>query len=230
MSQTSNSVRDELLRQLDQATEDYSILLPGNVNYPSAAIRMDAFASDTEWTLIIQLLAWARYDAEFVNLVQAYGNHLEPSPKTERIMPIKPPIGSQFWSPEGNFQLDLHVFSVDLNGQQRSFTFTDEDYQRAQVAPSGMPAELAFLRMLAQHADLLLPPSELLPLFKRQPASLLFSLDEWQLPDEAEEEPPSDTACFQEIADAVAQRRAPAPEICTEGANTDWRHWAWISD
>jgi hypothetical protein len=224
--------RNDVLNQLDEAAEAYNLLGPANVNYPSAAVRMDTFASDTDWLVTIQMLAWSRQGLEFVNLLQTFGNEFDTPGEIIYFNPVQPGKSQEFWDNEGEFIPDLHNFTVEINGSERNFTPSSDDYLNTGIELDEMPPELAFIRFIASRisSDILLHPTEILEALHKESTRHLFSTSGWQAPDPAEEDKPSESRCFQEIAEAIQHRAHQAPASCTEDANTDWRNWTWLVD
>ncbi len=217
-----------MLAQLDAAQEDFLLPNPGNVNFPGARLRMDAFASDDEWVLAMQMLAWHRAGARFATVLAIFGNALGDDQRHALQEPIQPVGGERlFGDTSEDFEIDLHDFTVVVRGRTRRYRFTERDYESAGIDLRTMAAPLAFLRMLAHSEQdaLLLSPGELLEKLGREGLDHLFSLGEWRHPDEAEDELPSEMSGFQEIAGIIAERAARTPSSCADGANTHWTHW-----
>jgi hypothetical protein len=219
---------DDVLDQLDAAQEEFLLPNPGNVNFPGARVRMDAFASDVEWILVMQMLAWHRAAARFVITLTVFGNDIAADLRHGFVEPIHAVAGERlFGETSEDFDLDLHDFTVVVNGRPKRYEFTEGDYEASGIDLRTMAAPLAFLRILAdsEQDDLLLSPEALLDMLGRQGLDHLFTLHEWRHPDEAEDELPSETSCFQEIARVIADRSARTPSSCSDGANTHWSRW-----
>lgn len=218
----------EVLEQLDAAQKDFLLSGPGNKNFPSAALRMDGYSSDTEWLLVIQMLAWHRANARFVLDIQAFGNNVPDEQKNTLDDVIRPaPEQALFGDSSEDFEADLHAFTILIDGEPTRFQFSEQDYAAAGIDLHTMAPALAFLRILAAREPdkFLLSPAQLLDKLGKSGLDHLFTLDEWRHPDEAEDELPSETACFQEIAQIVAEGAHRTPSACTEDSNTDWSHW-----
>jgi uncharacterized protein DUF7003 len=217
--------RDDVLRQLDEAQDEYALLGPGNAHYPSAELRMDSFASDGAWLLAVQLLAWGKRDGGFVRLVQFFGNAVDDPGEPTIAEPIASGTGSPLFK-DGKCQLDPNSYSVKIRGSERHFTFSPEDYRREGIEPDKMAPELAILRMLAVQAgdELMLSPQEVLSQADQPELNHLFRLTEWHHPDPGEDEVPSELPCWRHIAEAIAEKAARDLPDCPD-INTHWSRW-----
>jgi hypothetical protein len=216
----------EVLEQLDSAQEQYLLIGPGNVNYPSAALRMDAFASDTQWLLALQMVAFARREARFVRDLQVFGNDVPESSAYTSVDVIRAIPGERLFV-DSEFQLDVKEFAVVVGTARRDFHFSEEDFESAGIDLDRMAPPLAVLRILTarERDSLLLSPAQILEHLGKAGLEHLFGLDEWRHPDEAEDELPSQTACFKAIAESIAHRTGRDLSSCTEDSNTHWSDW-----
>jgi hypothetical protein len=219
---------DEVLAQLDAAQEDYLLTGPGNANYPAAAFRMDAYSSDEEWILALQMLAWHRVGARFVLDLQVFGNDVSEDLGNVQTEVIRAVPGERlFGDSSDDLLLDLHDFTVLIGDEQVHLELSDADYEAAGIDLEAMAPPLAFLRILAARAGdkLLLSGGQLLDTLDKRGLKHLFTIDEWRHPDEAEDELPSSMDCFRQIAQIIADQAERQPESCAEGSNTHWSHW-----
>lgn len=225
-SAPARSWQAEVLEQLDSAQEQYLLIGPGNANYPSAALRMDAFTSDTEWLLTLQMVAFARREARFVRDLQVFGNDVPEASSYTSVDIIRPIPGERLFV-DSAFQLDVKEFSVIIGTARRDFHFSDEDFEAAGIDLDQMAPELAFLRVLAarERDSLLLAPAQIPGHLGKAGLEHLFGLDAWRHPDEAEDELPSQTPCFKAIAESIEHRTRRDLSACTEDSNTDWSVW-----
>ena len=195
----------DILSQLDSAQKSYTLLGPGNAHYPHAALRMTAFASRSHWLLALQAIAWARRDGKYIRDLQTFGSAGEFRTYTSE--EILGGTGGSLWSAQGTFSADPHSFEVMIKGQSLHFQPSDEEYAATGIDLPNTAPELALLRYVteSQADNLLLPAEEIIGRFPHRELTLLFTLNEWTHPDEAEDQLPSDVRCFQQIASILAR-------------------------
>jgi Family of unknown function (DUF7003) len=223
---------DVLLRQLDQATRDFGFPGPPNMNQPTAAGRLAVFASDDESLAVFQTIALARSDRDFVRLTYCFGSGVA-EPGLRGWQSVISSAGDPLWREDEqgyeHFALDALQFSVEMNGQNRSYSLTPDDYRRAGLDPDddGGEPELRFVRLLAALApdDLLQPAAELAGACGRSDLRLLVTVDEWQQPDLSEEVMPSELECFRSLARAISTGDPGAFRCPLDGATSHWSHW-----
>lgn len=229
MDQLHPEWRQEVLDQLDQAA---ATLFPGppNMNYPSAAVRLNAFRNASEWLLVFQTLTYGRPTGVFHEDWYGYGNKLEESGFRAGREAIQPMPGGDFWTEdeEERFLPELSGATVLVRGQPRHYAFDADQLSEIGLSDAiDMEDEIRFARAVA-HVDLeniLTPPDELPSLLGRRDLPLLFSMNGWHQPDSSEGELPSEVPCFQAIADCIANGSSTAPIECAGTANTHWSNW-----
>ncbi|MFU8850475.1 DUF7003 family protein [Micromonospora sp. SL1-18] len=213
----------DILEQLDGAQEEYSLLGPGNANYPSAGTRMDAFHSPSNWLLTIQLVAYGRGEDDIVRIVQAFGSDVPEPGALFFGSPITSEGGGSL--PSDDLPLSDHHCLI-LNGRVKEIQLLAEDYAAAGIDEAATPAALALARVLIAKypEDVFLKPDEILREIGKSGYESLFTLDEWQHPDPAEDELPSEIDCFQDIARTIHKKETAHLPSCQSG-NTHWSHW-----
>lgn len=223
-----DSRKAEVLSQLDAAQDDYSLLSPGNSNYPNAAMRLIAYASETDWLLTIQLVAWGKAEAQFVRFIQVFGNRLD---EPGELFPSEAvtAAGDTPLFKNGKLGVDLFDYEVTIGGSPQHFSSSPEDYTAAGIDLDEMPPELAFVRLLAAHHrdQLLLEEDAVLEAVDQSGLTPILRLDDWVHPDPGEDELPSELPCFVAIANSIAVASATDLETCENG-NTHWSHWTYL--
>jgi hypothetical protein len=217
---------DDILAQLNAAEKQYLLIGPGNVHYPSAALRMDGFASPEHWLLAFQLIAFARREEAFVRHVQLFGTNIPEHVKYTSTDVIRPVDGESLFD-DNAFLVDLHDFRVFIGNTRVDCSYDRTDYERNGIDVDRTAAELAFVRMLvAEMPDaFFLTPEEILDHAGKRGLRHLFELHEWRHPDEGDDEMPSEMPCFRSIAQALAGCAELDSRSCTEESNTHWSHW-----
>ncbi len=218
---------EDVLVQLDRAQAEYRLTGPGNPRFPSAALRLSAFTSEEEWLLVIQSLAWSARGGGFVVDLQAFGSNVAEADREG-----SEPILDELWAADGTFLADPHDFTVRIAGEACRYRPSSSEYQTLGIDLSRTPKALAVLRWISERDTdrLLLTPQQIVARHRKDSLELLFTLDEWQHPDEAEDQPPSEVPCFKCIAQCIQERSARGLAVCREGSNTDWRRWVELED
>lgn len=220
----------EILDELDQQARQSNFPGLGNTNYPLAKARLTAFRSPSEWLMTFELVAYGEKEAEFVDVVHAYGNRVDGPGWRGQVPVVTPAAGHPMWDDDGNFLLDLSDFEVVVRGKPERFTPSARDYARAGIrADADMPPPLELIRFLAHLAPgrLFLTDAELLEAAGRTGSGLkrFLQLDDWHHPDPIEKELPSTTPCLRRLAEALANND-PSRYACPDKEkNTHWSHW-----
>lgn len=216
--------RDELLARLDEAAEWF--MFPGlpNEYFALADLRLTVFRSDEEWLTVFEAVGWSIRDAAFHNQVKAYGNRLEKQGLQAAIEVVPGAFDA-----EDRLQLDLDRLQVEIRGRRHELRPSAADLRKARVEDAAMPEPARVIRVLATLLgdELFLSDDELLEICGRAGAGLTPFLKArgWRQPDLIDDEKPSDVACLQSLADAIAEGD-PGRFDCAESEwNTQWWHW-----
>ncbi len=217
----------DILNQLDESCRNLEFPAFENAYYLVSAMRLTAFRDTTEWLLIFEELCYGKHERRFLNKVSAYGNHM-PDPGYQWATRIMTEVADQpMWDERQHFALDPWRFEVAVHGRPMSFAVTPADYHRAKIDPTGaMPPELRLLRLLTDLIpdQLFLTDERLLAACNRANIPKLLQLSAWHHPSVIAEEVASQFACFQNLAQAIAENDRDRYH-CPEPMNTCWYCW-----
>ncbi len=229
--------KDGILSQLDNCAGIYDFPMLNNMYFYKANLRMKVFRNSQEWLIFIAELAFSIKERLFVNLIYSYGNKVE---KPGLIWPyeiIAPVLSEPFFNDDGStFLLDIKNFEVMINNQVRNFHFNDSDYINARIDPNDidMPNEAKIIRILSHHLsdELFYNNQQLLEVAKKSNnhLELFLELNDWQHPDLAEDELPSDIPCFQKLAESIVVGNPKLYHCPEEMYNTHWSNWEWYRE
>ncbi len=220
--------QENILKVLDQAVADYEFPIFDNTNYPAAIMRITVFRDSAEWLLLFERVVYAPQEARFLNMVSAFGNKLSAQGYQTSFDVIEESIFDDIWNDEYEFQLDLMKFTLLVKEEVREFTLSPEDYEKAGVdlaAKSAPELKLLYLLSSLIGEELLMTDEELLNSCKRSNIPRLLQLVNWHHPAIFDDELPSQTACFENLARAIALDD-PKLYSCPEPINSHWSHWS----
>lgn len=256
----------EILRHLDEHMDIELI----NPNFQLADTRMTVFRSDENWVIFIELVGTTKEAYEGVS-IYAFGNCIGQQGFIETRSLFSAPKDAPLSDKEGIWIGDRSHFSVIIKGKRYDFKPTKEDYLAAgitfpddRIGPGSLrPIEL--IRFLCYHLNhpffvsedylrYLLDRLAVEAIKKRdwyslgQEMSLFFQTREWQHPDLALGEKPSQIKYFQVLARAI-EKGDPSglKKLDPSTFNTDWRKveaelkkfeeetkdiilWGWVGD
>jgi len=220
--------KETILNQLDKCAETFNFPVLDNVHWRIGDIRLTVFLGQ-EWVIIFEVVAFDVRIYSFVNIIYGYGSEISnPGFKTSiEIFSASPE--HPFEDDYGNIILDLHDFDLIIEGENHHFTITSE-----QLVQYGVPLddseniEANLLRVVCSLYEnkFFLDNEKLLLLFNCTHLQPFLKLDAWQHPDIAGGELPSETACFQKLAEAISLKDQEIYSCPQNEINTDWRKWA----
>lgn len=222
----------EIIPLLDEYAENYNFPILNSVDIDLAGIRLTAYRSSEEWLVAFEEIEVFRRRI-FAKAVFAYGNKLVKSGVQESddiILAVSP--GSPLWDDAGNFQLDPSDFRIRVghDGEEYHFVPSLQEYRRAGIDLDGQEDDaVKILRFLVNEipAKLYATDDRLLRVCGRgEPLRRFLRLEGWQHPDIADDELPSDSPCFQSLANALVTGDPAAYECDPEQWNTHWSAWS----
>lgn len=258
----------EILKHLDEHMDIGLTLV--NPNAQLADTRMTVFRSERNWVIFIELVETVKEIYEGVT-IYAYGNCIGQQGFVEQRSLFSVPEDAPLSDEEGIWIGDRSRFSVIIKGKRYDFKPTKEDYLAAGItfpderAGPGSLRLIELIRFLCYHLNhpffvsedylrYLLDKLAVEAVKKRdwyslgQEMSLFFQTREWQHPDLALGEKPSQTKYFRVLARAI-ERGDPSELIKLDPStfNTDWRKveaalreweeetkdvilWGWVGD
>jgi hypothetical protein len=234
----------EILEHLDEHMGIELTLV--NPNSQLADTRMTVFRSDKNWVIFFELVGTIKEIFEGVE-IYAFGNCIEQQGFIETRSLFSVPEDVPLFDEEGIWIGDRSHFSVIIKGKRYDFKPTKEDYLAAGITfpddrtgPDSLrPIDL--IRFLCHHLNhpffvsedylrYLLDKLAVEAIKKRnwfslgQEMSLFFQTREWQHPDIALGEKPSQMKYFQVLAEAIEKGDiSELIKLDPKIFNTDWR-------
>jgi len=202
---------DEILAQLDAASEDFDFPDLNNGSAVSLAVRMHAFRDDQRWALIVETAVYNYRAASVMDVIHVFGNCITGPPGPG----------------DDDGYLDRVANTEELQDAAEDGGVTDPVVvlgdHRIGVSGTFTDPEVLFHAFGDVHGHLLLASEG--ELRQRIPADLprLFTVDEWYHPDLVDEGP-SASPTFQMIAAALVSGD-PARYAPAEAPNTHWKNW-----
>lgn len=205
----SNISEINILEQLDKHVAGFDFPILDNWHWRIGKTRMTAFLNSDEWLIVFEVIVFDVKSYTFENMVYGYGNKISKPGFQTAMDVIEEPPGKPLDDDDGNTLIDLLNFSVIINGEERHFLVTEQDYIRAGILPHlHMEIEAKLLRLLCfilPKDAFLLPNTQILALLKRPKLNEFVQVDKWSHPDVAQGELPSQNSCMKNLAKALAQ-------------------------
>jgi hypothetical protein len=138
--------------------------------------------------------------------------------------------GESCWSDDGDFEIDLHDFTVRIYGEAVRRSPGRDAYEAAGIDLAAMRPELAFIRLLAHDMpeQLLLSPQAVLARLDRTGMDLALRLTKWHEPEDPEGDLPSTHPCFTAIAATLVAGALIDISPCVHTANNHWSSWTSV--
>jgi hypothetical protein len=225
--------REEILAQLDEAARNFIFpMLDNGYAYP-ADVRLTTYRDATRWAMVIETVEHSPRGGGHEglrNVLHVHGNCIlgAPGPMNEDFITrtADPPEGP-LYSDECDWALITKAGTILVRDRPVPFDLSEGVLQRKGITPAeeGQLSAIDLLRsLLPEHRDLFLASDQEKRRRIPQDLPLFMCLDEWHHPDLAGDELPSDSPCFQMIADAIVSGD-PSRYQPVRPPNTHWRNW-----
>lgn len=238
---TSAAKAEQILAILDEATARFVFpMLDNGYVYPAAA-RLSAYRDDIDWALVIETFGYSpraglpdvcvttiasrlkdrKSVDEFVT-PEAHATYLAVHPHDEQryFYPLE-----EGWVDDDAMSIVPGTTAVSVRG--RRVTLPEPAAYRAAGIDLEEPVPQVFelCRWLAAtHRDAVLATTQERRTNVPDALAEVLLLDDWQHPDVADGERPSESITFRRIATLLAGGDVVSPAVTPEG-NTHWRHW-----
>ena len=223
----------EILEDLDKHASEFNFPVLDNASVEFAAVRLSAFQGVTDWLIVFEVLGFSTKEVEFVDDIYAYGSCIEREGIIGEEIPIASVPGQPLFDPETNECIaDWSHWTIRIGKDEMSFSPTREDYAEAGIiidrdSGLGSLSEIELLRFLVNHLDevrLFLSDEALLSRFtKCKNLTKFVQTTQWQHPNLAEEEKPSENISVRSLIEALCERN---PLLFKHGRpNTHWKFW-----
>ena len=228
--QKTKYTESDILDPMDKCAEEFNFPILNNINSHLADIKLTSFRSSEEWLIVFEEVALFE-ETMFMNTVSAYGNKVRTPGVQLGIDDIIKPVPSRpIFDDEGMFTLNLFDFEIKINNKKKHFSPTKADYQKLKIKlQSKVPDAAKLLRYLVDKVpeEFFVSESKLLQICGRRSANvkLFLKLDDWNHPDVADDELPSESISFKTLADALVQGDPGLYSCPKNKENTHWTNW-----
>jgi hypothetical protein len=228
-----NINKARILKDLDKHAAEFNFPVLNNAYVEFAAARLTAFRSIEAWLIVFEILGFSNREVEFVDDLYAYGSCTEKEGFVGEEIPLTSvPTNPLFDSTTNECIADWSHWSATVDGQIMTFSPIVEEYIEAGVpvkreAGPGSLAEIELLRFLIHRVGenrLFLNDESILKHFpKCGELNKFIQTTQWQHPDVADGEIPSQNRSIRSLVEAITERD---PSLFDHGhPNTDWRFW-----
>ena len=204
-----------------------------NANIELGAARLTAFRNRSDWLIVFEIVGFSVPQVEFVNGLYAYGSCVYPGGFAGEEIPFASASGSPIFDPETNECVaNWKSWAILIDDRVIHFNPTLEEYALAGIQikdnqGQGTITEGGLLRYVVFRfrEELFLKDEALLAHFpKCQALPKFIQTMQWQHPDLAHGEKPSENIAIRSLIHALANNDAC---LFDPGKpNTHWRFWA----
>jgi hypothetical protein len=222
----------QVLADLDKYASEFHFPVLDNAYVEFAATRLSAFRTEADWLIVFEVLGFSTREVEFVDDIYAYGSCLSRGGIIGEEVPFVSSQDARLFDAETRESIiDWRQWVVDMNGRKRTFAPSREEYRQAGIniitepGPGSLKA-IELLRYLVHNLgeELFLSTEGLLKVFPGCGNMPLFlQTTQWQHPDVAREEKPSQNVSIRSLVEALSYGDA---SLFQEGhPNTHWSFW-----
>jgi hypothetical protein len=225
--------KGQVLADLDKHASEFNFPVLDNAYVEFAATRLSAFRTKADWLIVFEVLGFSTREVEFVDNVYAYGSCLSREGFVGEEIPFVSSQDAPLFDPETRESvIDWRQWAIEFNGRKRTFAPSCEEYRRAGIKITTEPGpgslkEIELFRYLVYNLgeELFLSTEGLLKIFPDCGNMPLFLQSaQWQHPNIAREERPSQNVSIRSLVEALSYGDA---SLFLEGRpNTHWTFWA----
>lgn len=213
----------QLTQVLDKHYENYDFLFMENANFDYVKGKVDVFLNGENWLVVFQTIGVSKFGPE------TWINFYSDSYPDEHGFADVENIEVIGWDFEDEFpESRLYKGAVLLNGQQVSYSFTNQEYASKGIFIKDKDSYATYLlRCLAEKEKssvfFYVPTHILLErLDEDSNWSLFYSTEEWEHT-EIEDKPPSQNIFFSSLQKAVENKNTSLIQLGKP--NTHWSNW-----
>lgn len=224
---------DQILMDLDKHASEFNFPVLDNAYIEFAAARLSAFRSAQNWLACFEVLGFSTREVAFVNDLYAYGSCVPKGGFLGEQVPLTSADEEPLFDGDTNECIaDWTHWSVKVHSHTMSFSPNRDEYAQAGISIERDPGpgslrEIELMRFLVHQLGeerLFMGDQSLLshvPQCKN--LAKFVQTTQWQHPDVADGEKPSDNISIRSLVTALAQRD---PSLFTPGRpNTNWKAW-----
>ncbi|WP_020539250.1 DUF7003 family protein [Lewinella cohaerens] len=223
-----------ILEQLDACAKEFTFPMLDNGYVYLIDSKMSILSSSDYWCIIIEIIGFSTrgggHDG-INNAVHVFGDFptCKPGLQNENFFYFTENVdGVSAFEEEYHFYLNPQANGLMINGIEYELVHNRDRYLEANISVEDKEqiGIQDFLRLIwpRVHKKPFLKSEDLLKLTHNS-LKLMIQLKDWQHPDLANDELPSDTHTFIEIANAFARSNFDSLEDLSNKGNTNWRNW-----
>ncbi|HVE56051.1 MAG TPA: hypothetical protein VNB22_04430, partial [Pyrinomonadaceae bacterium] len=225
--------KEEILNQLDNCTRDFTFPMLDNGYVYLGDTRLSAYRDERHWALIIEVLGYnvraGNHDG-LSDCLHCFGNCLKRPPGTANedfLYVTSDGIESPTFDDVYGWYIRNEAKSIRIRQSTARLTLNAEQLKEKGIelveAPQITGADL-MRSLLPEYREQLLATEEELRERIPEDLPLILRLDEWNHPDLAADQLPSESKTFRMIADVLITGDASLYQP-TEEPNTHWKNW-----
>jgi len=223
----------QIFEDLDKHASEFNFPVLDNANVEFAAARLSAFQGGEDWLIVFEVLGFSTKEIEFVDDLYAFGSCVEREGFVGEEIPLRSSPEQPLFDAETNECIaDWSHWSIRVGKEEMSFSPTSGEYTDAGIVIDREPgrgslSEIELLRFLVHRLGetrFFMTDQDLLSHFpKCKSPDKFIQTTQWQHPNVAEEETPSNNTSIRSLVEALFQRN---PSLFKQGRpNTHWRFW-----
>jgi len=238
-----NQTKEQILEILDQCASQFTFPALDNGYVYLAATKMSVYISKIDWAIVIEVFGFSprsgdpdihiyifsnnlhnrKAPSDFVS-EDAYKRYLHNNPYNESkfIFPIK----NDTWQDKNNIEYVKQAGQCLLRELIISLPPIGEYKKHGIALKEGRPTTFDFCRFLAsKYRDNVLSTEKERRICVAPEMRLLLQIDKWNHPDITNQDLPSRSETFVQIAEAIVTGDKKAYQT-TKKSNTHWRNWS----
>lgn len=225
-----------ILEILDKGADTYDFPMLDNNYFYLGKEKLLLFRNGNEWLIVFQEISFSIKAKKFSNIITVFGNYVDKNGIILNKEIISESPNDKMFDDNYKFLLNPLRFKVIIKGTEREFNPTKNDYKNLgiDIDDDKMPNEAKIIRYLTGIIpnELLFTADELLEICGRKNSNLdvFMVLEDWYHPDLINDEKPSETLCFQSLAEALEKNDRSLFKCPEEEYNTHWSNWEWYKE
>jgi hypothetical protein len=223
----------QILKDFDKHASEFNFPVLDNAYMEFASARLSAFQGASDWLVVFEILGFSTREIEFVDDLYVFGSCVEKEGFAAEEIPVSGSPAHRIFNPETNACLaDWSHWSILVKGKEVFFSPTREEYAEAGIVIERDPgpgtlSEIELLRFLIHRLGkdrIFMSEKDLLSHFSKcKDLTKFVRADQWEHPDLANAEKPSNNIVIRSLVEALAQRN---PSLFDQGLpNTHWTFW-----
>lgn len=219
-------VSKKVLELLDYYVDEYDFPVLDNMNFDYSQGRITVFKEENKWLIVFEIIGSRGEDIE--KSIYIYGDLVKKNGLILGIDDFIKPLNSSEWFDKNRkLVVNPYFINVSIKNKKIGLKLTSEDYKKMGINPKKFNLT-KLIRTLSffYKDDLWTPLHELLQdIGIRETLIPFYQTTEWKHPDITEDEKPSDTDFFSNLANGI--ERNDVNQIKTKNTNTNWKNWTW---